>query len=156
MMQARARVLRVEKDRAWLELSDAAGGCGRCDEPGGCRSVQVSHLFGGADKVFALPMSFPVRVGDKVVISIPDGAPLSAALVAYGLATLLLLAGAAVGSFVGGEGRADLFGLVGGVAGLALAWSINKALPRSRTWRHRLRMELAPEANCVQSLHSLQ
>ena len=155
-MQARARVLRVEKGLAWLELSDTAGGCGRCDEPGGCRSVQVSHVFGAPDKVFALPMSFPVKPGDKVVISIPDGAPLSAALAAYGLATLLLLAGAAIGSVLGGDGRADLFGLVGGVAGLALAWSINKALPRSRNWRHRLRMELAPEANCVQSLHSLQ
>src|SRR5690606_30288732 len=108
-MQARARALRGETDLAWLELSDTAGGCGRCDEPGGCRSVQVSHVFGGPDKVFALPMSFPVKPGDKVVISIPDGAPLSAALAAYGLATLLLLAGAAIGSVVGGDGRADLF-----------------------------------------------
>lgn len=156
MMQARARVLRVEKDLAWFELSDTAGGCGRCDEPGGCRSVQVAHAFGGPEKVFALPMNFPVKVGDKVVISIPEGAPLTAALAAYGLATLLLLVGAAIGSFAGGDGRADLFGLVGGVAGLALAWSINKSLPRSRTWRHRLRMELAPEGACVQSPHSTQ
>ena len=155
-MQARARVLRVEDDLAWLEMSENAGGCGRCDEPGGCRSVQLAHAFGGAEKVFALPMSVPVKPGDKVVISIPDGAPLSAALAAYGLATVLLLVGAAIGSMLGGDGRADLFGLVGGVAGLALAWWINKALPRSRIWRHRLRMELASEGDCVQSLHSLQ
>lgn len=155
-MQARARVLRVENDLVWLELSDAAGGCGRCDDPGGCRSVQVAQLFGGPEKVFALPMSFPTKVGDKVVISIPDGAPLSAALVAYGLATLLLLVGAAIGSLAGGEQWADLFGLVGGVVGLALAWSISKSLPRSRTWRHRLQMELAPEGACVQSLHTVQ
>ena len=155
-MQARARVLRVENELAWLEMSENAGGCGRCDEPGGCRSVQLAHAFGGAEKVFALPMSVPVKPGDKVVISIPDLAPLSAALAAHGLATVLLLVGAAIGSMVGGDGRADLFGLVGGVAGLALAWWINKALPRSRIWRHRLRMELAPEGDCVQSLHSLQ
>ncbi len=155
-MQARARVLRVENDLAWLELSDRAGGCGRCDEPGGCRAVQVSHVFGSPEKVFALPMSVPVKPGDKVVISIPDGAPLSAALAVYGLATVLLLVGASIGSVVGAEGQADLFGLVGGVVGLALAWSINKSLRRSRAWRHRLRMELAPEGACVQSLHSLQ
>lgn len=155
-MQARARILRVENDMAWLELADVAGGCGRCDEPGGCRSMQLAHAFGGAEKVFALPLSFPVKPGDQVVISIPDGAPLTAALAAYGLATLLLLAGAAVGSLLGGDGRADLYGLVGGVAGLALAWSINKALPRSRNWRHRLRMELAPEGACVQSLQTLR
>jgi len=153
-MQARARILRVENDMAWLELADVAGGCGRCDEPGGCRSMQLAHAFGGAEKVFALPLSFPVKPGDQVVISIPDGAPLTAALAAYGLATVLLLAGAAVGSLLGGDGRADLYGLVGGVAGLALAWSINRALPRSRNWRHRLRMELAPEGACVQSLQT--
>ncbi|WEN42274.1 hypothetical protein CKCBHOJB_01861 [Thauera sp. GDN1] len=155
-MQARARILRVENDVAWLELADVAGGCGRCDEPGGCRSMQLAHAFGGAEKVFALPLSFPVKPGDQVVISIPDGAPLTAALAAYGLATVLLLAGAAVGSLLGGDGRADLYGLVGGVAGLALAWSINRALPRSRNWRHRLRMELAPEGACVQSLQTLR
>jgi sigma-E factor negative regulatory protein RseC len=155
-MQARARVLRIEGDLAWLELSENAGGCGRCDEPGGCRSVQVTHVFGGPEKVFALPVTFPVKPGDKVVISIPDGAPLSAAFAAYGLATLLLLAGAAIGSVLGGTERADLFGLIGAVIGLALAWSINKTLPRSRNWRHRLRIELAPEGACVQTRHSLQ
>lgn len=156
MIQARARVVKVERDLAWLELADNAGGCGRCDEPGGCRSIQVSHLFGGPGKVFALPLAFPVKPDDKVLISIPDGAPLSAALATYGLATLLLLAGAALGSLLGRDGWADLFGLAGGLAGLALAWSINRVLPRSRTWRTRLRLELLPEGTCAQSLHSLQ
>jgi sigma-E factor negative regulatory protein RseC len=155
-MQARARVLRVEGDLAWLELSENAGGCGRCDEPGGCRSVQVTQVFGGGEKIFSLPVTFPVVSGDKVVITIPDGAPLSAAFAAYGLATLLLLAGAAVGSVLGGAERADLFGLIGAVTGLALAWSINKALPRSRNWRHRLRMELAPDGACFHTLQTLQ
>lgn len=153
-MQARARVLRVEGRQAWLELAETAGGCGRCDEPGGCRSVQIHHAFGLPEKVFSLPVDFPVGPGDRVVISIPDGAPLSAALVAYGLGTVLLLLGAALGSLVAPDGRADLFGVIGGVAGLALAWLINRALPRSRRWRHRLRLELAPADHCVQSVHT--
>lgn len=155
-MQANARVVRVEDGRAWLELADVAGGCGRCDEPGGCRSVQMSQAFGVPGKVFALPTSLPVSAGDRVRISIPDGAPLSAALASYGLATLLLIAGAAIGSELGNGGRADLFALVGGGVGLLLAWSINKALPRSRTWRHRLRMELAREGDCLNSPQRLQ
>ena len=52
--------------------------------------------------------------------------------------------------------RLGVIPIVGGVAGLALAWSINRALPRSRNWRHRLRMELAPEGACVQSLQTLR
>lgn len=155
-MHANARVLRVEGDRAWLELADVAGGCGRCDEPGGCRSVQVSHAFGGPGKTFALPVSFPVSAGDRVVISIPDGAPLSAALASYGIATLLLIVGAAIGSVLATGARADLFALVGGVGGLLLAWTINRTLPRSRAWRHRLRMELAREGGCLNSPQRLQ
>lgn len=155
-MRANARVLRVDGDRAWLELADVAGGCGRCDEPGGCRSLQLSQAFGERGKVFALPVDFPVSAGDRVVISIPDGAPLGAALASYGLATLLLIVGAAIGSLLGSGARADLFALAGGVGGLVISWMINKTLPRSRTWRHRLRMELAREGDCWHSPQRLQ
>lgn len=152
MIQARARVLRVDGGQAFVELAETAGGCGRCDEPGGCRLVQISHAFGLPKKVFALPVDFRVKPGDAVLISIPDGAPLSAALAAYGLGSVMLLLGAAVGSLVAPEGLGDLLGLIGGAAGLALAWLANRVLPRSRRWRNRLRIELAPQAACAHSL----
>ncbi|MGD9870738.1 MAG: SoxR reducing system RseC family protein [Thauera sp.] len=154
-MQARARVLKVERGQAWLRLSEHTGGCGRCDEPGGCRSVQITHAFGLPREEFALPTDLPLKPGDSVVISIPDGAPLRAAFASYGLATVLLLLGAALGSQLGAEGRADLFGFFGAVLGLTLAWAINRVLPRSRSWRNRLRLELAPEGAFVQTLSPL-
>lgn len=148
-MQAFATVLRVDAARAWLKLSDAGGGCGRCDEPGGCRSVQITQAFGLPRGEFALPAVAGVQAGDRVVITIPDGAPLQAALASYGLAVVLLLAGAALGSLLGGS---DLAAAVGAGLGLGLTVVLNWLLARSRNWRVRLRIELAPQPACVHSL----
>lgn len=151
-MQARAEVLRVEGGQVWLKVADVGGGCGRCDEPGGCRSLQITQAFGAPRGEFVLPLSVPVQVGDRVLISIPDGAPLSAALASYGLATVLLVLGAAIGNGLAESGAGDQFALAGAGAGLALAWALNRLLARSRNWRYRLRMELAPVADCVHTL----
>lgn len=156
MMEARARILRVENGQAWLVPTGKQGGCGRCDEPGGCGSVQIGQIFGMTQGEFVLPVDERFAAGDTVVISIPDGAPLRAALVSYGLATFLLVTGAALGSMVGAPTHGDAFALGGGVAGLALAWGINRVLPRSRAWRQRLHMELAPEGGCSRRLQVLQ
>lgn len=153
-MQARAQVLRVEGGQVWLKVADVGGGCGRCDEPGGCRSLQITQAFGAPKGEFVLPLSVPVLVGDRVLITIPDGAPLSAALASYGLATVLLVLGAAIGNGFARSGEGDLFALVGAGAGLAVAWVLNRLLARSRNWRYRLRMELAPATACVHTLQA--
>lgn len=153
-MQARAQVLRVEGGQVWLKVADVGGGCGRCDEPGGCRSLQITQAFGAPKGEFVLPLSVLVQVGDRVLITIPDGAPLSAALASYGLATVLLVLGAAIGNGFAGSGEGDLFALVGAGAGLAVAWVLNRLLARSRNWRYRLRMELVPATACVHTLQA--
>lgn len=153
-MQARAQVLRVEGGQVWLKVADVGGGCGRCDEPGGCRSLQITQAFGAPKGEFVLPLSVPVQVGDRVLITIPDGAPLSAALASYGLATVLLVLGAAIGNGFAGSGEGDLFALFGAGAGLAVAWVLNRVLARSRNWRYRLRMELVPATACVHTLQA--
>lgn len=151
-MQALAKVLRVESGRAWLRVSDAGGGCGRCDEPGGCRSVQITQAFGLPKAAFVLPTRLALQVGDMVVISIPDGAPLKAALASYGLGVGLLVVGAAAGTWLSTRETADLAAGLGGIAGLVLAVIFNRVLLRSRGWRTQLHMELAPQAACLQSL----
>lgn len=151
-MQALAQVVRVDTGRAWLRTSDSGTGCGRCDEPGGCRSVRMTQAFGLPKSEFTLPTRLDLKVGDKVVITIPDGAPLRAALASYGLGAVLLLVGAAIGSLPGADGTSDLGAALGGMAGLSLAFVFNRLLFRSRQWRAQLRMELAPQAACVQSL----
>ena len=151
-MQAMAQVLRVETGHAWLRVTDAGGGCGRCDEPGGCRSVQITQAFGLPKAEFVLPTALELRAGDKVVVSIPDGAPLKAALASYGLGVVLLVVGAALGEVWSADGAGDLGAALGGLAGLLLAFALNRVLFRSRNWRAQLRMELAAQAVCLQSI----
>ncbi len=150
-MEAFARVQRVDRDSAWLKVTDAGGGCGRCNEPGGCRAVQITQAFGLPRDEFALPLAEGIRAGDRVRITIPDGAPLEAALVSYGLGAVLLVVGAALGAMLAGDAAADLYAAVGAAVGLILAVLFNRVLTRSRNWRARLKMELASEAACTHS-----
>ncbi|TAH42136.1 MAG: Fis family transcriptional regulator [Betaproteobacteria bacterium] len=153
-MEAFARVQRVDGGRLWLKVSDTGGGCGRCDEPGGCRSVQIVHVFGKPATEFALPSYEGARVGDRVRIRIADGAPLRAALGSYGLAAALLVTGAAVGTALATGSESDLFGAIGAAAGLALAFVSNRLLVRSRRWRDGLSMEVVADGACLQASSS--
>lgn len=142
MIQARAIVERLEGDQVWVRVSEQAGGCGRCHEPGGCRSVKIAHLFKPPTESFCLPNSIGARPGDPVLISIDDGAPLRAALASYALSAVLMVVGGAIGALA--CSTADLAVLAGALAGLLLAWACNRLLLRSRRWRNGLRMAVAP------------
>lgn len=145
MIEATATVLRVEHGRAWVKVSDRQEGCGRCDEPGGCRSVKIAYALRPPVDTFSVPDSLGVAVGDELNLRIEDGAALRGALASYGLAVVLLLAGAAAGHTLAGPGQNDLFALVGGAGGIALAFVANRVLQKSRRWRGGLRIELAPK-----------
>lgn len=84
MIEAPAEVIRAEGGRVWVRLSERQGGCGRCDEPGGCRSMRITDTFGAPRQEFSLPDASDLVPGERVRITIPDGAPLSAALLSYG------------------------------------------------------------------------
>lgn len=147
-MQAQARVERVEAGRVWLKVNDAEQGCGRCDQPGGCRSMRITDAFGLPSRVFSLRSELPLAPGDRVLIEIADGAPLRAALASYGLAAVLLVAGAMVGKFLAPAANADAWAAVGAALGLGLAVLAHRILGRSRNWRAQLQVQLATDPVC--------
>ncbi|PKO56172.1 MAG: Fis family transcriptional regulator [Betaproteobacteria bacterium HGW-Betaproteobacteria-21] len=150
MTSVPAEVVRVDKGQAWVRISERQGGCGRCDEPGGCRSMRITDAFGAPKQVFVLPDPFGLHPGDRVSIAIPDGAPLRAALLSYGLGAGLMLAGAAAGNSLAGLAPGDLGAGLGALAGLGLAVMINRILARSRRWRGGLNMSLLrDQASCA-------
>lgn len=138
MIEARAQVLRVQGDQAWVRVSEQPGGCGRCDEPGGCRSVKISNVFRPARDEFRVPNSIGARPGDTVRICMNDGAPLRAALASYGLGAVLMVGGGAAAAMFGDGGDPAVLG--GTLAGLLLAMLANRVLMRSRRWRSGLHM----------------
>lgn len=151
MIEARATVLRVAGGRAWVSVSDRPGvGCGRCDEPGGCRSAKIAYALKAPTDVFALPNAIAAQAGEQVLVRIDDGAPLRGALASYGLGVVLLLCGATVGHLLAPPGGADLYALAGAVGGLLGAVAINRLLLRSRRWRAALSVEMVRSAHpCV-------
>jgi sigma-E factor negative regulatory protein RseC len=146
MIEARAIVLRIAGDRAWVRVTDRAGGCGRCDEPGGCRSTKIAYALKAPNEVFDVPNRIAAEAGEAVRIRIADGAPLRGALASYGLGVCLLLVGATVGHVLAPSGSADPYALAGGALGLAAAAVANRLLLRSRGWRSALQVEMVREA----------
>ncbi len=142
MIEAKAVVVRVEQGRAWVRVSDRQDGCGRCDEPGGCRSVKIAYAIKPPTEVFSVPDPIGVAVGDRVRVVMQDGAPLLGALASYGLGAVLLLAGAGVGHLLATPGAEDLFALVGALLGVGGAFAVHRGLHRSRRWRGALKIEL--------------
>ncbi|CAI09238.1 hypothetical protein, INTERPRO suggestion: probable positive regulator of sigma(E) [Aromatoleum aromaticum EbN1] len=135
-----------------MRIDDRPGGCGRCDEPGGCRSTGLAYALKAPDKVFRLPNRIGAEAGDAVRLRIDDAAPLRGALLGYGLGVVLLIAGAALGTGLAAEGQGDLFALTGGLGGLAAAVGLNRFVLRSSRLREAFDVEMVHEpASCRHS-----
>jgi len=115
LIESPARIRRIEGDTTWV-VSEAPSSCGACAGKG-CGS-SVFARFWHADQA-EYPVANPIGadVGEAVIIGLPDGALLHAALASYGIALLMLLGCAMLGKFISGEPGA----IFGGLLGLALA-----------------------------------
>jgi len=115
LIESPARIRRTEGHTAWV-VSEAPSSCGACAGKG-CGS-SVFARFWHADAA-EYPVANPIgaSTGEAVVIGLPDGALLHAALASYGVALLMLLVCAALGHYFSGEPGA----IIGGLSGLALA-----------------------------------
>ncbi len=112
MSQCNARVISIDADHVLVETDPRAVGCGNCDSPGGCRS----GFFSDADarRQYRVLNSIDAAVGEEVQLMTADGSLLKISLLAYGLPTLLVLLGAALGQSLHG----DLWAINGAIFGL--------------------------------------
>ncbi|MDD5296172.1 MAG: SoxR reducing system RseC family protein [Rhodocyclaceae bacterium] len=101
-MEMNAEVLAVDKDHVLVKVSEHGGGCGRCNEAGGCNSGVLTQVFGRrAGREFRLENSIGARAGDRVVVSLGDGVTLKTALAVYMVPVLLVILGAGLGTWLG-------------------------------------------------------
>lgn len=115
MIESPARIRRTEGDTAWV-VSEAPSSCGACAGKG-CGSSVFARFWHADEAEYPVANPIGAETGEAVVIGLPDGALLHAALASYGLALLLLLACAALGKYFSGEPGA----IIGGLSGLVLA-----------------------------------
>ncbi|MCL1826375.1 MAG: SoxR reducing system RseC family protein [Betaproteobacteria bacterium] len=119
MIETRAVVVRAGEGKVWVRLLEQTSGCGRCNEPGGCHAPRLAEMFRGSERTFAVDDPFGLRVDERVRLVVDDGVPLRAALASYGLGTVLVLAGAALGVWLAPVERVDLAAATGLVIGIA-------------------------------------
>ncbi|CAK0771869.1 sigma-E factor negative regulatory protein RseC [uncultured Gammaproteobacteria bacterium] len=115
-VEGHARVVAIEHGVAWLE-PEPDPGCGGCASAVMCGSKSGGQGQRLAARRFALNDAPPLRLGERVVVGIPQGALLRAATIAYGLPLLTMLAG---GVTVQAMGGGDVAAMVGTGCGLAV------------------------------------
>ncbi len=115
MSDSEAVVARLEGEHAWLEVCKPAD-CENCDSADGCG-------LGRGKRLQRVRNTIGARVGDIVVVSVPDGAVLKAVLFSYLMPLAMALTCASIGM-----GLAEDFGaLVGLVLGLVLGVAVLRA-----------------------------
>ncbi|MCP5254440.1 MAG: SoxR reducing system RseC family protein [Zoogloeaceae bacterium] len=145
MIEARAQVVDLRGDRVRVRVDAGRGGCGRCNEPGGCGGARLSELFGPNRNEFEIENTIGALRGEEVVLCIAEDASLKAALVGYGLPVVCVIAGAAVGTALAGSGSQDAWALFGALAGVALAMFGGRRLRRREGWNSKLEMHRAAD-----------
>lgn len=118
MIETPARVTRVEGDTAWV-TSKAPSSCGACGGKG-CGSSLFSRFWHPDEPEYRVDNPIGASMGEMVVVGLPDGALLRAALASYGMPLIFLLAGAVLGNFMFREPGSIWGGLFG--LGLAAVW----------------------------------
>lgn len=96
MQQAEGVVVRVEPGYALVTLR-RQGGCGRCNEPGGCGVADDSAR---ACTEYRLENPCAAQPGQQVLVVLPQGQTLRAAAMAYGLPLLSMLVAASLGTLL--------------------------------------------------------
>lgn len=118
VVEGYARVVAVDGATAWLE-PEPAGACGGCKAKAGCGTTYLRPK--GASR-FAVPNDFHARPGEQVVVGIDQSVLTRAALVAYVLPVVALVAAAVGAALLGaGDAGAAMAAGIGLLAGIAVA-----------------------------------
>ncbi len=128
-------VVRIEGNHAFVEAGGANAGCGRCHEAGGCQSSVLGQLFGTKPRQFRVLNLIGAVPGEHVIVRIAEGAPMRAALLAYAVPVLFLLAGAIGGSVLSAHQNSgnDTAAALGGLGGLLAGVLVGLAFHGRRT-----------------------
>ncbi len=136
LLEETARVIEVSNGRLIAETASRSS-CSHCGA-GSCSTSVVARLFGLRRNRLLIANTLGARVGDEVVVGIPDQVLVSASLLAYLLPLVAMLGVTAVGDRLGmGEFALSLLAL----AGLALGFfTVRWHLRRSASQRYEPRL----------------
>jgi len=131
MIEETGQVVRVQGAFAWVE-GERRSSCGSCSAQEGCGTGVIARALKNRVVTLKVVNRIDARVGDRVVIGIPETGLVRGAFAVYAVPLLALFAGALCGHWLAGGG--DLAAIAGAAAGLAggLAW-LSRFGRRTRT-----------------------
>ena len=131
MIEATGRVIATADGSAVVEVPRRSS-CSSCASAGGCGVSTLAKLFGGGTTQVEIADSLGLRPGDKVVVTIGDGALVQASLLAY---LLPILAMAAAAALAAQAGAGDMGSALAAAAGLGIGLLLTFQLTRARRLR---------------------
>lgn len=129
MITETGKVVAVRGNQVWVQTIRTSA-CQQCAARHGCGQKALASVTGGRANRILVANSVAARVGDEVVIGIPEEALLGASFLAYAVPLLGLVAGSLAGHAMGGSG--DLPALAGGIAGLAAGLAATRLRQRQK------------------------
>lgn len=129
MIEARARVVAIEGDYAWVE-SERTSGCSHCSSGDTCGVSSLGKIFGSRRMRMRLDAPAGLRAGEAVVIGLSERRLVGAAAAAYMLPLLIMIGIALLGESLGlGQGAVMAASLAGLGAGL---WAVRRSVRARR------------------------
>lgn len=130
MLETQAKVVRVEAEYAWVELTQEQG-CSQCAGKG-CGASKMAKTFCSKPRQFQVQNLIGARIGDLVLISSADGVILRGITLVYGIPLLGLVIGALLFLlFAENELQQDIYAALGAALGLLLAILLSKRLSKT-------------------------
>lgn len=123
MIEERARVVATEEGIAWVETW-RKGACGSCSASAGCGTATLAKVLGQKRARVRALNGIGAKVGEDVVVGIPDGTLMKGSFAVYAVPVLVMLAAAWLGAALAGDEASlkeilsTLFGLSGLAVGL--------------------------------------
>lgn len=126
MIEQQAKVTSVVDGKVWL-LVERQSSCHNCQLNKGCGTASLGRLFGLKAQQLQLPNSLDLKLGDRVIVAIPDQSYLLASVLIYVLPLLLLfIFGGVVESLWQREWLTVIMSLVGLLCGLLISARLSR------------------------------
>lgn len=137
MLERSASVVQTDDGRLWLETQPRSA-CSGCSSDG-CTASVLSKLFGSGKSRFPLEAGLDLKVGQEVLIGIPDELLVQASIWAYLIPLMVMIPAAALAALSGaGEGLQSLCAIGGLITGFVLVRWVGCSVSSQRRLAPRL------------------
>lgn len=144
LVEGVAHVVALEGDTAWL-VPEQGAGCGGCPSAPTCASKSMSTAASRLDaRRFQLVNDAGLRIGDRVVVGVPENTVLRASMTAYMIPLATLLISGALAQSAAGDDSVTIAAML---AGLILGLWLARLIARRMTGRGELSPRFIRHAN---------